>query len=84
MFSDTSAAIMAERCLTRAGVVVSVMPLPESIGVGCGITLRVGADLLQGALGVLADSGVQILAVYSRDRVGSGYLYEIDDWESPS
>ena len=76
MFSDTSAAIMAERCLTRASVPVSVMPLPESIGAGCGITLRVGADLLQGTLGVLADSGVRVLAVYSRERTDTGYLYE--------
>ena len=76
VFSDTSAAILAERCLTGAGVPVSVMPLPESIGAGCGITLRVGAELRQSALGALADNGVRVLAVYSRERTDTGYLYE--------
>ena len=76
VFSDTNTAIMAERCLLDASVAVSVMPLPESIDAGCGITLRVRGDLLKGALKVLEDNGAHASGVYSRVRTGAGYVYE--------
>jgi hypothetical protein len=68
VFEDTNNAIKGELCLIDAGVPVSVMPLPESIGKGCGITLRVSGDKLDDALEALESKGVSVLAVYSREK----------------
>ena len=75
VFPDTGSAIKSESCLLGAGVKVSVMPLPESIGSGCGITLRVEEGLLGCALSVLQESGVTVSAVYSRQKTPLGYEY---------
>ena len=75
VFKDTNSAIAAERCLLEAGAGVSVMPLPESIGSGCGITLRVDGDSLDHALGLLRENSVDLDSVYSREKTAFGYKY---------
>jgi hypothetical protein len=76
VFSDTNSAIKAEQSLINARLAVSVMPLPESIGAGCGITLRISSDSLQNALAALEAGGITDTAVYSRKKAEIGYEYE--------
>lgn len=56
-FPGTHAAIAAEKRLLAAGFTVRVMPLPEEIGAGCGICLRVDAADADCAADVLTQNG---------------------------
>jgi hypothetical protein len=75
VFPDTHSAIKAERCLLDAKVSVSVMPLPESIGSGCGIALRLDSESLRLAADILRECSVSISAIYSREKTQTGYEY---------
>jgi hypothetical protein len=76
VFPDTNNAVMGERSLISAGIPVSVMPLPESIAKGCGITLRVGSDFIDKALDVIKSNGISVFATYTRIKTSAGYVYE--------
>jgi len=75
VFPDTNSAIAAEQYVLGVGLRVSVMPLPESIGMGCGITLRIDEDSLPVALGILQENGVAVSDVYSREKTHTGFKY---------
>jgi len=77
VFPDANSAVWAERKVLEAGLNVSVMPLPESIGSGCGITLRICGESLNNALDVLRESSISVSAVYAREKTGRGYKYTI-------
>jgi len=79
VFPDTNSAITAESRLPVAGVAVSVMPLPESIGTGCGITLRLDERSLSKALRILHECNVDVGAVYLREKAPMGYKYTLHD-----
>jgi hypothetical protein len=56
-FANTRDAIEGEKKLLAGGISPGLMPLPEQLGAGCGICLRIGpADLekARAALGITA------------------------------
>jgi hypothetical protein len=65
-FSSTHGAVTGERRLLEGGVAVKVMPLPSSLGAGCGLALRVPGDELERARRLLADAGLAPEGLYAR------------------
>lgn len=61
-FSNTHAAIFAEKALLQVGSPVGVMPVPSEIKAGCGIALRV--DDYVAANRLLKNSNITVAAVY--------------------
>lgn len=66
-FHSTHDAITGEGLLLDGGLKVKVMPLPASLGAGCGLCLRVPADELEGALDLLDRGDVRPQAVYAKN-----------------
>ena len=57
-FPGTHAAISAEKKLLAAGIAVRVMPLPDEVGAGCGMCLRVAvADAQRAAAALHGEQG---------------------------
>jgi hypothetical protein len=69
-FSTTRDAIEAERELLAAGLAVGVMPLPGSLGAGCGICLRIRPEDLERARAVPGFRFRQLYAVRTGDSGG--------------
>jgi hypothetical protein len=68
-FAATRDAIEGEKALIAGGINPGVMPLPDQIGAGCGICLRVGPAELEKARAVLG-GGFQ--ALYAAGTAGAG------------
>jgi hypothetical protein len=62
-FANTRDAVEGEKKLLAGGVCPGVMPLPDQIGAGCGICLRVGAAELEKAQTALEGRFQNIYAV---------------------
>jgi transposase len=77
-FESSHYAIAAERQLLDAGIQVRVMPLPASIGAGCGICLRVWPDERTQAAGALTLAGIRPQGVWRRISDGNRTRYVAD------
>lgn len=65
-FHSTHQAIKGEQSLVNGGLKVRVMALPNSLGAGCGLCLRVAPDEVTTALALLQDVGIEPEGVYSK------------------
>jgi hypothetical protein len=65
-FHNTHEAISGERLLLKGGVKVKVMPLPSSLGAGCGFCLRVAPDDLDDSRRLLKESAISPQGLYLR------------------
>jgi hypothetical protein len=63
-FHNTHEAISGERLLLMGGVKVRVMPLPSSLGAGCGLCLRVAPDELDGSRRLLKEAAINPHGLY--------------------
>jgi hypothetical protein len=63
-FGNTRDAVEGEKKLLGAGLSPGVMPLPDQIGAGCGICLRVSPGDLEKARSVLEGSFQGIYGIY--------------------
>jgi hypothetical protein len=79
-FINTNHAIKAEQGLLKKNINVGVLPLPSQISAGCGISLRVGLELIKPALAALADMNIDGIRLYTRTNKNGHYLYtEVKD-----
>jgi hypothetical protein len=69
-FANTRDAIEGEKKLLAVAIPAGVMPLPDQIGAGCGICLRVSPGDLERARTILAGSRQGIYAVTTRAGPG--------------
>lgn len=76
-FANTHGAITAEKTLLAAGLAVRVMPLPDAIGAGCGISLRVDFDEMKNAVSVLEKAGAPPEGVYLAQKKEGRTAYTI-------
>ncbi len=67
-FPGTHAAMAAEKALLAAGFAVRVMPLPDAVGAGCGLSTRVDAADAADAAKVLREGGVPFEGAYGIDK----------------
>ena len=74
-FSNTNSAIKAEQCLLSQEILVGVLPLPAQISAGCGICLRIRAEDVKPALGVLEDNNISEIGLYTRVPGSNGFVY---------
>lgn len=65
-FSNTNAAIKAERYLMAEHLQVRVMPLPSQIKAGCGICLRLPEKEIGCALKILSEHQIGGTGLYTR------------------
>lgn len=72
-FSNTHAAIFAEKALLQAGYTVGVMPMPSGIKAGCGIALRVADYMASDSL--LKENNIFVSAVYQASKNFQGTVY---------
>ncbi|MDR3542119.1 MAG: DUF3343 domain-containing protein [Desulfosporosinus sp.] len=72
-FTNTHAAIFAEKTLLQAEYSVGVMPLPSGIKAGCGIALRVADYIAANTL--LKENSVFVSAVYQTTAGLHGTIY---------
>lgn len=70
-FRATHNAILGEKTLMEGGVDVKVMPLPMTLGAGCGICLRVAEEEFPRARELLAAAGIAPQGVYEK-RLSAG------------
>jgi hypothetical protein len=68
-FANTQDAIEGEKKLLAGGICPGVMPLPDQLGAGCGICLRVGAAELKKARAAL---GNNFQGIYAARAAPSG------------
>jgi hypothetical protein len=74
-FAAAGDAIGAEKKLLAGGLAPAVMPLPDQIGAGCGLCLRVAPDDLERARSLLGAGFQKIYAVSPAehpDQAGPG------------
>lgn len=76
-FNNTSDAINSERLLLGGGVAVKVMPLPSSLGAGCGLCLRLGSADLHRAGRLLNEATVQPQAIYAKSAENGETIYTL-------
>lgn len=74
-FHSTHGAIAGEKVLRDGGVAVRVMSLPSSLGAGCGLCLRVGADELSRAAALFAQARIDPQGVYAKSFADGGTHY---------
>lgn len=65
-FKNTHYVMLAEKVLLRAGVNVSVLPLPPQISAGCGLCIGMAADEREIAARALAENNVTEFEVYTK------------------
>lgn len=75
-FHNTHHAIRGEQILLEEGIKVKVMPLPDALGAGCGVCLRVGEDELDAALNLLARADIAPEGVYWKIAEGGKNSYK--------
>jgi hypothetical protein len=85
-FANTRDAIEGEKKLLAGGLSVAVMPLPDRIGAGCGIALRVVPADLERARSLLGTAFRELYAISpaegpSPDRAASGK--KVFTWWNP-
>jgi hypothetical protein len=68
-FANTRDAIEGEKKLLAGGMSPGVMPLPDHLGAGCGICLRIGAADLET---VRAALGTRFQHIYAVQAAASG------------
>ncbi|MDL2253536.1 DUF3343 domain-containing protein [Ruminococcaceae bacterium OttesenSCG-928-I18] len=74
-FSGTHDAITSDKILQQGGLKVRTMPLPDQIGAGCGICVRVDEPDRETALSLLREAGIQPEGVYYAKRGPQGMQY---------
>ncbi|MDR2934481.1 MAG: DUF3343 domain-containing protein [Candidatus Adiutrix sp.] len=74
-FHNAGEAIGGERRLLEGGVKVKVMPLPASLGAGCGLCLRVAPGDLDASLGLLRAADISPQGLYLRGVEGGQTVY---------
>lgn len=74
-FSCTHDAITGGKTLEEAGLAVRNMALPDQIGAGCGICLRVDEGERDRALACLKDAGILPQEIYLATRGPEGTDY---------
>jgi len=74
-FKRANHAVMAEQLLLDSGLLPSVMPVVPQIAAGCGIALRIKPEELSRCRQILAQSSVEIAAVYERRAAEHGFDY---------
>ena len=68
VFESVHQAIRAEKVLQGEGMVFEMIPTPREISASCGQSIEVPREGRVAAEKSLRDAGVQIKAVYSRDK----------------
>jgi Protein of unknown function (DUF3343) len=63
-FPSTHAAIAAEDALRDAGFVLEIIPPPPPLSAGCGLALRLAAELEKAAVATLAHQGLAWLGPF--------------------
>ncbi|UQZ88405.1 hypothetical protein C4J81_03945 [Deltaproteobacteria bacterium Smac51] len=74
-FHTTHAAISGERVLLENGVKVKVMPLPSSLGAGCGLCLRVDDSELEKSRQLMAAENIEPEDIYDKTTEQNQTLY---------
>jgi Protein of unknown function (DUF3343). len=65
-FHNTHDAINGERLLLDGGVKVKVMPLPSSLGAGCGLCLRIAPENLDDARRLMQEAAIRPQSTYAK------------------
>jgi len=65
-FYSTREAISGEDLLLEGGVKVKVMPLPDSLGAGCGLCLRVAPDELDVSRRLLKEADISPQGLFAK------------------
>jgi hypothetical protein len=76
-FANTRDAVEGEKTLLAGGISPGVMPLPEQIGAGCGICLRVSPAELEKARSIL-NAGFQ--GIYAAETAGASGKKDFTLW----
>ena len=74
-FSNTHDAIRGEKTLLEGGLLVRTMALPDQIGAGCGICLRVDEPDREKAQTLLTNVDIQPQGVFLARRTAKGTQY---------
>lgn len=74
-FNSTHHAIKGEQALLDGGLKVRVMALPDSLGAGCGLCLRVAESDAGAARSFLARAGIGPEGVYLKSMNGGTAVY---------
>jgi hypothetical protein len=64
LFRTTSAAIRAERVLTRAHVAAKLVPIPRELAKNCGLALRFTWHHAERVRAALGEAGVEVAEVH--------------------
>ena len=77
-FPGTHAAMSAEKKLLAEGIAVRVMPLPDEVGAGCGMCLRVAcADAARAAAALRGGTGPGYRESYAIDMEDGKAVYRL-------
>lgn len=68
VFESVHQAIRAEKVLLGVGMLFEMIPTPREISVSCGQSIEVASGEKDAAEKALREAGVQIKAVYSRNK----------------
>ncbi len=74
-FDSTNQAIAGENSVFENGINASVMPLPSTLGAGCGMCLRVKEDEIKSTLIVLKENNVKYASAYVRTVINGKSSY---------
>ncbi len=81
VFENTNSAMKAEKCLLDENLKVTALPLPNQVGAGCGICLKVGQEEWEAASETLRKSQISGIRVYAHDEEAGGIVYrELQDF----
>ena len=73
VFESIYQAIRAEKTLQGQGMAIEMIPTPREISISCGQSIEVLPEDGEVAEEILRESGVQIKAVYLRDKERRGF-----------
>lgn len=74
-FRTTHSAILGEKTLQEGGLDVKVMPLPMTLGAGCGICLRIAEEELPRARELLAAAEIAPQGWYEKRLLAGQTTY---------
>ncbi|MCL2566439.1 MAG: DUF3343 domain-containing protein [Defluviitaleaceae bacterium] len=63
-FNSTHQAMLSEKTLKGAGLLVRLIPVPRSVSASCGLALRVSEGEYEGAVRIMEENGIEIAEIH--------------------